>query len=399
VFYGIFGEGYYLKFYLSFTSILLVLSTFLLIKEILDRKGALVGTLLVMTFPGVSNVVTTPLTDTLFLIIVNLALTAYLKHIKSQQPYLLITSGVLVGLSFLTRATGLFLFVLITAHIGYMLYTKKMPLNRHISLFSMAFLLVILPWEIREITMGVGSGMTSRFDMLKYTSQVSFSLKDNINPDIDISMELPFQFGNLIRFIVLALLFIMPPALLMASWEIKKFRTDNSMDVLLSLWIASFVLPHILLTPAFSNRYLVPVIPALGVLLGRFVSFDMRGSPRWKSYVKTTLIISHIVLAAGVSYWYFDYRISRTDTMVFHDSGKWIKENTRDNETFLVYGYNTLSQFSYYSERKASNVDNPDYIIISDHRDPGEIEIKEDYVLCKEFSDIYTVRIYGKRCP
>jgi 4-amino-4-deoxy-L-arabinose transferase-like glycosyltransferase len=90
---------------------------------------------------------TSILTETVFIFFIIISFRFYIISKEKKELKFILLSGVLLGLAFLTRPIALILFLVIgSIH----LYTLKKVSYKYFSILSIGFMLVIIPWTLRN---------------------------------------------------------------------------------------------------------------------------------------------------------------------------------------------------------------------------------------------------------
>jgi len=395
----LFERSLSIKICLSVISFVFLLSVYYLSKELFDKRIAELTFILTLTIPIVVFLTLRPLTDILFVSFLNISVLMYLKFLKEGKPVFLVLCSVLTALSYLTRITGIVLFGVFIIHQLYLFLIKRNFQFKEIMLFVLIFLLAISPWLLRNYYLGLEINEVYHIKKLQNApkSEFIFSLKDGINGDIYIQKTLPFQIGNLIRMPIILTLFFMPVLLLTFLYDaverIKKLRKIDRISILSFLWILGFLMPPVTITPAFSIRYVLPLLVPVLIPFSVFI----RKNFNRKKILCLVLIAAHLSSMVFVSLWYYDTRFSKYNTNVFLDAGNWIKSHTNDDQKFALFGL-TSQALSYFGGRKSYDVnEDVDYLIVSDNYRNNTAFDK--YNLCASFSDEnHFIKIYGKKC-
>lgn len=408
-------ENNFIELYIAFASLSFIISSYFISFEIFGKESQKKSIYVIFVLLSLTLIIyhtLQPLTDILFLTLLNISSIFYMKFLKTEKTHNLFLSGIFIGLLSLTRMIGIIFFGILTVHQliisnGFQKNAKTAIKNCAI-LFLTAFL-VLSPWLARNYSMELDNDLTRNLSSLPHITdsnsdavpKIAISLKDGRSPDIAFSISVPIQIEHFFRMVILLLIFIMPAMIFVISSEF--WRSISNLDksrkhaetTFLLIWISIFVFFHILMPAGLVSRFLLPLVVPSSILFVKYCSenFDTR------RILVIALIVLHAISAAGIFYWDHSTRWDRIDTNVFVEAGNWIKDNTESNDAILVHGAQA-GTMTYYGERKIyEEYQDPEYIILSDiEKTQKPIPNTSQYSVCFSKEDRYNVEIYGKKC-
>lgn len=148
--YLIFGENYfnYLVFQ-SFLSVGVVLLSYLISRIYLEKRFSLLVAFLCSIYPSFLYANGLVLTEVLFMFTFLLFIYVFLLGFNQNNRLLIITSGAILGVCVLIRATPAYLIVLLFAYYIIVSTDRKMVI-RNIIYFIFPFVVVMSPWWVRN---------------------------------------------------------------------------------------------------------------------------------------------------------------------------------------------------------------------------------------------------------
>ena len=155
------------------------LFTFLISKEIFNKKVATLSGILISIFPTLANYPSFLLSETLFSFLLIFSIFLLTKSFKLKKTLIFFCSGIFLGLVSLTKSMGVLfiLFVIISMIIKYKKLRKKFFLNLFVLIIG--FTTIIFPWSLRnyktfdtfQISMRGGHALWMAADQLDYSKE------------------------------------------------------------------------------------------------------------------------------------------------------------------------------------------------------------------------------------
>jgi len=266
---------------------------------------------------------------------------------KSQRPAWLYAAGVTMGLTVLSKETGI---IMMGAIYTFLALSPKVRVRiRDLLVASVLALLVIAPFPITILLAGGAS--TGR-------SYLTWQLFRRPNHDWFFYFQvIPPALG--IVTVILAVLG------LVVLWRERSWRES----LLLSWIFIPFAFFQI--WPVKGFQYLLPIAPAVALLAGRFLgklvtsvqNIHLPGkAPVYLSVppVLSWLVIGGLVLSLGTASW---RRVQPQPSSLFlagtggvpggREAGDWILQNVPANATLLTIGPSMANIIEFYGQRKA----------------------------------------------
>jgi len=155
-----------------FLGTLVVFLTYRLGARILPRTAALIGALLIAIDLGAVTNVSYILTETFFTFLLIASILAWVNAIQQDKTSWLILSAALLGLSTLCRPIALYFPVLLAAGLLFVERRAWLGLLRRMAIFIGVFVLVLLPWVVRnELLIGLPTVTSiSNYNLLFYNA-------------------------------------------------------------------------------------------------------------------------------------------------------------------------------------------------------------------------------------
>jgi len=364
-------------------SVLAVLLTYLIGKELCNKKVALIAAVFMSVFwlnlfYTARIMLTIP---TLFF----WTLTCYLfwiGYVKKKVNWIILILipifiiGMFTSLLYAPIAIFLGVFLLITDKFAF-LKNKKV----YLSLFLGA--LILIPY-ILWAHANIGNGLAYWTATLSVgaTYDETFSANSGIMGYVNF---FPTYLGTfllvlfLIGLVKFADLFLGPDLLLKGNKKLQK-------KLFIFLWIVVTILANAILVPAFSvDYYLMQIFPAVFLVLGEGIMFVGNIVKKYQKQAGIALIIVFVIIGAVI-------QLKMANTMItykadsFGDvraSALWIKQDSKDPNDFVFSPSGVMTE--YFSEREVLqypqnesefdilvNEKNPKYMIVSIYERPPQ---------------------------
>jgi 4-amino-4-deoxy-L-arabinose transferase-like glycosyltransferase len=329
-------------------STLLILISYLIVKEMYNKKLALlVSFFIAVSWEILFNTVRLH-ADIPLLFFGYLSILFFWKgYIKKEKNYYILLIGVFIALAFLTKLTGV-LFGLILLVFLLIIDKLKFLKNKYLWFSFILMFLIILPYLIWQNN--VFGNPTAFFAGSHVTS----------NPEgITSYKPIGWHVLNLIPWILntplltYLLIGISSLYLLILSFDliIKNKSNENYNDLFVLVWVLMPLIYFIFLERDAEDRWLLPIILPLLILSGKgvYVIYDFI-----KKYQKNIAILIFVMLIILGSY----FQLSRGNEVInakkdsykeVKESALWIKENSNKND--IIFS-KSVTQMTYYAQRQ-----------------------------------------------
>ncbi len=318
----------------SIFGILAVIAIYFLGKKLYNENIGLYSSLILSTIPTYWFYSSKALVEGMLIFLVILFLYAFYSSLENKKY--LVPAGILLGLVFLTKYTGVVFgvfFVLFTV-----MWKREFLRNKYFYLFFLLAFLVVLPWilfNLRVYQTPFGSGSFLLTQNLGKNIPTNFSLYYILAIGIETCLYLPFMLAglylmfkkrdrNLIPFLLLLLLFIIP----LSFFEVKR------------------------------SRYITPLLPIF--TLSASCSFEYLRNVKFRINLHKLLIPLMIIIVIGngvlTLYGFENYPKSERFKPV-PEAGKYLQENCMDKKIYSnVYNY-----VWWYTHKESYGMDEIDY--------------------------------------
>ncbi|NOQ55229.1 MAG: phospholipid carrier-dependent glycosyltransferase [Nanohaloarchaea archaeon] len=417
----------YILFYLAAASFSLVTANYFLVKKITkDKKTSVLSTLLLIFTSEILFNSRLLINDVLFVILTLTSFLIYFSYLDERNRRKKLSLSVLLGFAiaygFTIRPS--FVFVLVSIMIFGII--NDMRNKRNMIYYLVPALIVISSFFAGSAIFNSGDEYAGKIytDSLKdyeMSGHISLNierLKDGevLESTIDIDKTVPPQIINIIRMLLIFLVYIGPFLLLGIFYSMYKEAINNNIkktikkpEFLLYLWAGIYILFHLYWPNALAVRYMLPLFPVFALF------FAKMAVDNWEKYKKIifVLIVFHLIFSGLVIIHESQTRWDRYDTDVLKDGGEWIKDNSVSGDVIYLFNEDTTSAIIYYGERKvffskeydSKNIQKSGsrYVLSSDIGGKTDIFIdiaSEDvYELCERFEDDKCyLNIYSKEC-
>ncbi len=366
----------------------LILSAFLLFSSALGEKKALWTFPIFAVTPLAVNASLQLLTDGLFLSLVLLSAWAYLEALKRPDAKWAAALVIFLGLSVLTRISGLLLVGIFAAHLVWQVRWAGKKFKWKPVAFALLFAsLVFAGWAVRNHVSGIGDATSGYAGTLATPIQAAVQVdssggktvllleeyrvlngtKNAVNGPlalslpVDLGIHAAWQWPLALNYAVRAALFLFLLAGvamvavvltqaargLKAKGTLEKLKRMDAGPALLLAWFVGFAAFHLLAPAALPSRYLLPLAVPLAAW---FVSGVSRMDKTWMA----ALLLAQLAFSAAVLSWDSQNRWqSDADAaFVFAQTGAWIDASVPTKATVRVLGVPEDTAY-FYSGRIA----------------------------------------------
>ncbi len=356
-----FGELTLRFFTLLIPSIATILITFLLGKDLFNKKIGLISATMMGAYWVFFFYSFRLLTDVFSVFLGMLSLyffwSFYIKKQKNIGLYLAVLFGVL---AFSTRF-ALALVLVICAI--YLFFIKKFSILKDKTIWKSIgiFFLCISPYVIYFIA--------TKFYLFQfYFGEKAVSIKNPIAWNI-----LPMIFGTFANFLndgflhniwsisfLIGLIILIPNILAFDVFWKQKNKSLNS-TFFVFLWIIIHLIFYIVIFRAANDRWLLMLMPAIFFIAAKGIMFVYNFAKKYSKYLAIFLVL---VLVFGGAYQNLNHSITLTELkMTSYEEvklgGLWLKENTPEDTKIIT---SSIVQNQYYSERQSDSFNTNDSI-------------------------------------
>lgn len=332
-------------------STLAILLTYLVGKEMYTKKIGLIAAYIMSIFWLLIFNTTRVHTDALAMVFNLLAIYFFWKgYVKEKNKKYLLLMGLFLGLGFLTRLVAVLIALTI---IAYLLIADKFKFlkEKYMWLTVGVGFLTVLPYLIwTKIRFGNMFAFTSGYSQVATAEGLAKPFAWHI-----------FGFFKWYTGAILFLVFIVGLVTLFNliigfDLVLKNKEKKLRADLFVILWIAIQVGYFVFVQKAAEDRWLMPMAPAMFLLIGKGCMFIYDNIKKYNKVVAVVIVLG--LLAFG-SYQQLD--LNNKLIMAKKDSeaqvgmaGKWIKEHSEKGES--VISNNVYMELTYYAERHVHDI-------------------------------------------
>jgi len=343
------GTEFLLKFILEIIpSILLILISYLIVKEMYNKKLALLTSFLMSILWLILFNTVRLHADIPLLFFSYLAVYYFWKgYVKKQKNYYLYLAFIFVALAFLIKLTaGLFglIFLIFLLVIDKLKFLK----NKHLWFAFILFILILIPYFIWQ------NNVFGKPTAFLFASHVTYdptgiaSYKPigwHVLNFIPWMLNTPYFVLFLIGLITLCTLFLSLDLIL------KNKSNEKYNDLFIFIWILIPLLYFVFLERDAEDRWLLPIALPLLVLVGKGLYFIYDLIKKHEKNIAITVFIALILLGG-----YF--QLARADEIInakkdsymqVKEASLWIKENS--NKDDIIFS-KSVTQMTYYAQRQ-----------------------------------------------
>ncbi|MFH1210162.1 MAG: glycosyltransferase family 39 protein [archaeon] len=324
-------------------SVLMVLFTYLIGKDMFDKKIGLISSFIMSIFWLIIFNTARMHTDALA-IAFNIATIYFFwkGYIKKKGNHNLYLMGFFLGLGFLTRLEGALMGVVILL---FLIITERLKFlkNKHLWFSFLITMLTILPYLIWTSTyfgkvFAFSHGYSSVFTSTVTSQPFAWYMLN--------FMYSYFEWGLAIMFFIG--LFCLYPLILKFDLLLKDKAPEVKVDLFLLIWIIVHLIFFIFITRGGEDRWLLPISAALFIITARGIMYihDLI-----KNYSKQiALIVIFVILIFGayqqLNHSYKIIELKKDSYLQEKIAGEWLKERVNDND--IIFSNNEQSPFTYY---------------------------------------------------
>ena len=343
------GTEFLLKFILELIpSTLLIFISYLIVKEMYNKKLALLVSLFMSIFWLIIFNTVRLHADVLLLFFSYLAVYYFWKgYIKKEKKYYIWLVGILIALAFLIKLSGaIFGFIFL----AFLLIIEKFKFlkNKHLWIAFILMFLVILPYLIWQTNVfGKPTAFFFGSHVLYNPSGIT-SYKPigwHVLNFIPWMLHTPFFILFLIGLVTLYTLF------LSLDLIIKDKSNDKYNDLFIFIWILITLIYFVFLERDAEDRWLLPIALPLLILVSKGLYFVYDLIKKYQKHIAITVFII-LILIGGY------FQLARANETINNkkDSYKevkeaalWLKENTNPND--IIFS-KSVTQTTYYAQRQ-----------------------------------------------
>jgi len=336
------GEASIKFIWVLIPSILIVLFTYLLIKEMYNEKIALVSSFIMSVFWMIIFYSMRVMTDAMGFLFGILSFYLFWKgYVKKEKPIYIWLIGFFIGLSFLSRLTGIFFGVSILL---YLLITERFSFlkNKNLWISLIVGILTISPLFI--------------WDHIAYGNSLAFKSGYSGVPDTPIGwnmLNFIYSYTELIFFVFL-LIGLVTLISLFIKMDIILKKKEHNPDLFLLINLVFTLIFFIFMIRYGENRWLIAMSISLFAFSAKGILWTYK-SIKKNFNKKLAIIILLLILTSGA---YF--QIKHADNIIkvkipsyspVKEAGVWLNKNSNPEDLILSL---SLPQITYYSEREVN---------------------------------------------
>ncbi len=328
-------------------SVLVVFVSYLIVKEMYDKKTALVTSLFMSVFwLAIFNTVRLH-ADILLMLFSLLSVYYFWKgYVKKEKNYYIWLIGVFIALAFMTKLIGGIFGIIFLI---FLIITEKFKFlkNKHLWISFVLMLLVLLPYFIWQVNQyGSPTAFFSGSHVLREPGSIgSKPIAWYVLNWIPWMLHTPMFISSILGLLTLYTLFL--------SFDliIKNKSNEHYNDLFILIWILITLAYFIFFERDAEDRWLLPIALPLLVLVskGLYFVYDLI-----KKYQKNIAIAVFVILILVGGY----FQLARASETInakkdsykeVKEASLWIKENSNPND--IIFS-KSATQMTYYAQRQ-----------------------------------------------
>lgn len=343
-------------------STLIILISYLLVKEMYNERIALITAFLISVFWLLIFNTMRMHTDALFMLLIYIAIYFFWKgYVKEKKSKYLILVGVLLTLAFMVRLVGV---LTVATIILFLLATERFkPLKEKGLWFAgIAGLLTVMPYLIyNKIQFGRVFAFSSGYaqNIKEASKPFAFGTLDIFNWYHGTGIKI-FSGFNWFYEQILFLLFLIGLLTLFNLFIGFDFLIKNKDEKLKGDF---FTVLHILVYLTFfifilrdygEDRWLMPTSLFIFIITAKGIDLTYSSIKNYSKYIAIGVIGLILLTGAFFSLQHADF-ITKIKVGTYSQeppAGKWLKEHT--NKSDIIFSNNEATPFTFYSERKVT---------------------------------------------
>ena len=329
-------------------STLLILISYLIVKEMYNKKLALLVAFFMSIFWLILFNTVRLHADISLLFFSYLGILFFWKgYVKKEKNHYIWLFGVFIALGFLTKLTGALFGIIVLI---FLLITEKLKFlkNKHLWISLVLVFLIILPYLIWQnsiygnpLAFFAGSHVTSDPGGITSYKPIGWHVL-NFIPWM---LNTPYFILFLIGLITLYTLF------LSLDLIIKNKSNEKYNDLFIFIWILITLIYFVFLERDAEDRWLLPIALPLLILVGKGLYFIYEQIKRYQKNIAITFFFVLILLGA-----YF--QLARGNEIInskidsykeVKDASLWIKDNSNPQD--IIFS-KSVTQMTYYAQRQ-----------------------------------------------
>ncbi len=328
-------------------STLIILVSYLIVKEMYNKKLALIVALFTSVFWLLIFNTVRLHADVLLILFSYLAVYYFWKgYIKKEKNYYIWLIGVFIALAFMTKLiAGLFGIIFLV----YILIIDKFKFlkNKHLWISLILMFLLLLPyfiWQINEFgkptAFLAGSHVTSDPGGITSYKPVGWYILKHI----------PWMLNTTLLILMFIGILTLYTLFLSLDLVIKNKNKESYNDLFIFIWILITLIYFIFLERDAEDRWLLPIMLPLLVIAGKGLIFVYDSIKKYEKKVAISVFIILILVS-------FYFQIDRASEIInakkdsykeVKEASLWIKENSKENDVIFS---KSVTQMTYYSRR------------------------------------------------
>src|SRR3989344_3305333 len=329
-------------------STLLILISYLIVKEMYNKRLALLVALFTSVFWLILFNTVRLHADILLLLFSYLAVLFFWKgYVKKQKNYYIWLVGIFIALAFMTKLTGVLFGLIILA---FLIITDKLKFlkNKHLWIALILMFIVILPYLIWQnnvygnpLAFFAGSHVTSDPSGITSYKPIGWHVLN----------FLPWMLHTL--FFILFFLGIITLYSLVLSFDLilKNKSNENYNDLFIFLWLFVTLAYFIFLERDAEDRWLLPIALPLLILVGKGLYFVYDLIKKYQKHVAITVFIILILIGGYLQLARASETINakKDSYQEVKEASLWIKDNSNPND--IIFSKSS-TQMTYYAKRQ-----------------------------------------------
>lgn len=338
-----------LKFFIELIpSTLLILISYLIVKEMYNKKLALLTSFFMSVFWLILFNTSRLHADIPLLFFSYLGTYYFWKgYIKKEKNYYLYLAFLFIALAFLTKLiAALFLIIFLV----FLIFTDKLKFlkNKHLWISFLIFIIVLIPYFIWQNNV---FGKPTAFLFASHVTNDPGGITSYKPIGWHVLNHIPWMLNA--PLLILFFIGILTLYTLFLSFDLilKNKSNNNHNDLFIFLWILITLSYFIFLERDAEDRWLLPITLPLLVLSGKGLYFIYDLIKKYQKHIALTVFLILILISS-----YF--QLSRASEIInakkdsyreVKDAALWVKENSNENDVIFS---KSVTQMTYYARRR-----------------------------------------------
>ncbi len=342
-------------------STLIILISYLLVKEMYDEKIALISAFLMAVFWLLIFNTMRMHTDALFMLLIYIAIYFFWKgYVKEKKNKYIIFVGIFLALAFMVRLVGV---LTAAAIILFLLATERLkPLKDKYFWFSgLVGLLTVTPYLIyNQLKYGTIFAFTHGYstEIQKVSKPFAWDALSAFNwyfgTGNSISSGFNWFYEQILFLIFLVGLLTLFNLFIGFDLLLKNKDEKLKSDFFTVLHILIYFMFFIFVIRGYDDRWLMPTSLFIFIITAKGIDLIYSSIKNYSKYIAIG-VVGLILLAGaffGLQHADFITKIKVGTYSQEPPAGKWLKEHT--NKSDIIFSNNEATPFTFYSERKVT---------------------------------------------